>query len=53
LAGTRVAGAASQARKKLAYLEQREYDGMETAIHKAEAEAAKAEAVLNDPAVRM
>jgi ATP-binding cassette subfamily F protein uup len=38
-------------RKKLGYLEQREYDTMEARIGEAEAKAAAAEARLSDPAV--
>jgi ATP-binding cassette subfamily F protein uup len=34
---------------KLSYMEQREFDGMEAAIHKAEEELARAQQVLEDP----
>jgi len=55
--GGGVATAASNAppipttgKKKLGYMEQREYDGLEKRIMEAEAEAAAIEATLNDPA---
>lgn len=43
--------AQSSTRKKLSYMEQREYDGLEAAIQKAEAAFASAETTLDDPAV--
>ncbi len=45
------APAAPPSRKKLGYSEQREYDLMESRITEAEAEAAKAEMALGNPAV--
>jgi ATP-binding cassette subfamily F protein uup len=39
-------------RKKLSYNDQREYDGIEAAIAKAEAAAAKADERMNDPALQ-
>ena len=44
------ATAAPASKKKLGYMEQREYDGLEKRITEAEAEAAAIEATLNDPA---
>ncbi|MFM7132778.1 MAG: ABC-F family ATP-binding cassette domain-containing protein [Planctomycetota bacterium] len=41
--------AATPARKKLSYNEQREFDGIEAAIAKAETRAADLDATLNDP----
>lgn len=45
------ASAAPSAKKKLSYLEQREWDGMESQILDAEEELAAAKAALEDPAV--